>query len=1050
MVNAHIPLYKAVLTPLIAACVFVSLLFTLSAAASPALAPASDHPSYVLKPYIDVLEDTGAALSITQVADAALQEKFRPAPDAGGGDMNFGYSHSAYWLRFSLDTADSRTWLLEVPFPSLDHIEFYGEDAGRWQKLEAGDLKPFAARPVINRSFVFPLHLEQPGRHTFYLRVTSAGTLTIPVMLWQPEAFDLHNQNTYAALALYFGMLLALMLYNLMLYFTLRDRSYLAYVGVVFGMALGQISLTGLGNQFLWPEWPEWGNVALPAGFALTGFFASLFTRSFLDTARIAPLHDRLMIMLTWLSAFIAVSPAFLPYAWPAVMVSILGFLFPIAAISTGIVCLRHKAPGAPYFLLAWTLLLFGSAVLGLRNLNLVPTNFLTLYAMLIGSSIEILLLSFALAHRIHILRREKEMAQSAALQTSRNAERELERKVAERTCELLEANVGLEASKLHELNRSRVLEALAKGTPIRDILTILAHGVEQKVRGWLCSILLLDENAECLLLGAAPSLPGHFNVAVHGLRVGDRIGSCGTAAFRGERVVVEDIRSHPYWEGVREDAARAGLVSCWSDPIRSSKGEVLGTFAIYQKQTAYPDADDIEIIQQSCHLASIAIERKRLDDLMWAHANNDPLTKLPNRRLFRDRLQQEIKKTQRARLALALLFIDLDLFKEVNDTLGHDIGDLLLVDVAHRISACVRASDTVARISGDEFTVILPELHETECIENIAQKILHELTQPFRIGKETIYISASIGITLYPDHADDLEGLLKNADQAMYVAKAEGRNSYSYFTRQLQEDAQHRMHLIKDLRDALPQKQMSVYFQPIVDMKNGRIIKAEALLRWSHPERGMVSPEQFIPLAEEVGLIKDIGNWVFRESAGWMKRWHDLEMGCLQVSVNKSPRQFTTDQIQNDWLDHLQSIGLPASCIVVEITENMLLNEREDVKEKLLHLRDAGIQVAIDDFGTGYSSLSYLKKFDIDYLKIDQSFVRDLASDPNDLALSEAIIVMAHKLGLKVIAEGVETEAQHDMLLNAGCDYAQGYLYARPMPAEEFDAMLARQTAYT
>jgi EAL domain-containing protein (putative c-di-GMP-specific phosphodiesterase class I) len=251
-------------------------------------------------------------------------------------------------------------------------------------------------------------------------------------------------------------------------------------------------------------------------------------------------------------------------------------------------------------------------------------------------------------------------------------------------------------------------------------------------------------------------------------------------------------------------------------------------------------------------------------------------------------------------------------------------------------------------------------------------------------------------------------------------------------------------MHLIKDLRDALSTNQFRVYFQPIVEMQTGRVVKAEALIRWEHPERGLVSPAQFIPLAEEVGLISEIGNWVFKEAARWMARWYEQGYSCTQVSVNKSPLQFTADSKTNDWIAYLEQLGLPAECIVVEITEGLLLNERSEVTEKLLQFRDAGIQVALDDFGTGYSSLSYLKKFDIDFLKIDQSFVRDLATDPNDLALSEAIVVMAHKLGIKVIAEGVETTQQRDMLAAAGCDYAQGYLFDRPMPAEKFETLLA------
>ncbi len=429
---------------------------------------------------------------------------------------------------------------------------------------------------------------------------------------------------------------------------------------------------------------------------------------------------------------------------------------------------------------------------------------------------------------------------------------------------------------------------------------------------------------------------------------------------------------------------------------------------------------------------------------MMWSHANYDPLTKLPNRRLFRDRLQQDIKKTQRTGLSLVLMFIDLDKFKEVNDTLGHDAGDLLLVDVARRIGGCVRDTDTVARISGDEFTVILPELAETSRAEKVAQNIIHELAQSFRIGKETVYISASIGITLYPSDAAELESLLKNADQAMYAAKNQGRNCFSYFTTQMQEEAQNRMRLIKDLRDALPADQFKVFFQPIVDLTSGRIVKAEALLRWFHPERGIIGPAQIIPLAEETGLIGEIGNWVFQKAARWMARWRKQGYGCTQVGVNISPKQFAADSHQRDWLNHLQQIGLPAGCIAVEITEGLLLNERSEVTAKLLQFHGAGFQLAIDDFGTGCSSLTCLEKFHIDFLKIDQSLVRGLADGSNGLALSEAIIAMAHKLGIKVIAEGVETTGQRDMLAAAGCDYAQGYLFAKPMPAEEFDTLLA------
>ncbi|MDD5181008.1 MAG: PAS domain S-box protein [Gallionellaceae bacterium] len=438
--------------------------------------------------------------------------------------------------------------------------------------------------------------------------------------------------------------------------------------------------------------------------------------------------------------------------------------------------------------------------------------------------------------------------------------------------------------------------------------------------------------------------------------------------------------------------------------------------------------------------------QRKESENLIWKQANYDTLTGLPNRRMLHDRLTQEIKKAHRADLKMALLFIDLDRFKEVNDTLGHNMGDLLLVEAARRIGDCVREADTVARLGGDEFIIILSELEDASSIERVAESILQKMAEPFQLGNEVAYVSASMGITLYPDDATEVEDLLKDADQAMYVAKNAGRNRLSYFTPALEQAAQTRLHLLNDLRGALAGNQFRVYYQPIVELATGRIHKAEALIRWQHPVRGMVSPAQFIPLAEETGLIVKIGDWVFREAARQARHWRARHDPMFQISVNKSPTQFRqSGKAHEVWLDYLRELGLPGQSITIEITEGLLLDAESNVTDRLFEFRDAGMQVSIDDFGTGYSSLSYLKKFDIDYLKIDQSFVRDLATDPNDMALAEAIIVMAHKLGLKVIAEGVETEQQRGLLAAAGCDYAQGYLYSRPVPAEEFEVLLVQ-----
>ncbi len=434
---------------------------------------------------------------------------------------------------------------------------------------------------------------------------------------------------------------------------------------------------------------------------------------------------------------------------------------------------------------------------------------------------------------------------------------------------------------------------------------------------------------------------------------------------------------------------------------------------------------------------------QKESEELIWKQANFDPLTGLFNRRMLHERLEQEIQRAQRTDSSVALLFIDLDHFKEVNDTLGHAAGDSLLVEAAQRISRSVRETDTVARLGGDEFMIILPQVPDAAQIDQIAGKILRRLAEPFQLGFETTYVSASIGVTLYPNDAGDIENLFKNADQAMYAAKNQGRNRYSYFTPALQEVAQARLKLIKELRVALSEQQFRVYFQPIVELSSQRIVKAEALIRWQHPSRGLVGPLEFIALAEETGLIIEIGHWVFQEAARWARRWSDMRP--LQISVNVSPIQFRSD-INNTaaLLDQVWALGLPEGTMAVEITEGLLLHADAHITEQLARFRAAGVQVAIDDFGTGYSSLSYLKKFEIDYLKIDQSFVRNLATDPNDMALSEAIIVMAHKLGLKVIAEGVETEQQRAFLQAAGCDFAQGYLFSRPLPPQEFELLLA------
>lgn len=455
---------------------------------------------------------------------------------------------------------------------------------------------------------------------------------------------------------------------------------------------------------------------------------------------------------------------------------------------------------------------------------------------------------------------------------------------------------------------------------------------------------------------------------------------------------------------------------------------------------------DSADLQEFNAYIRDIS-ERKHAETVIWNQANFDSLTSLPNRNLFLQKLEHEIRSCDRSNLSLALLYIDLDRFKDVNDTLGHDMGDLLLIEISSRLKKTLREIDTVSRLSGDEFTVILGQIDDPLSVQPLCQQLLDELARPYQLDNEKVFLTASIGVTFYPQDSKDIDVLQRNGDQAMYAAKGNGRNSFHFFTPELQERAIRKRKMIKDLREAMQQQQFEIYYQPIIDMKTEGLTKAEALLRWHHPESGMVSPSVFIPIAEETGLISDIGNWVFYSAVEQANRWRDQFNIDFQVSINTSPLQWIDEAAaMNQWFSHLQQIGISGQAITVEITEGLLMDANDKITNRLLDFRDAEVQVSIDDFGTGYSSLSYLKQFDIDYLKIDQSFVRNLDQDKNDLALCEAIIVMAHKLGIKVIAEGVETETQNQLLKDFGCDYGQGYLYSKPVPASDFEALFCER----
>jgi diguanylate cyclase (GGDEF)-like protein len=435
--------------------------------------------------------------------------------------------------------------------------------------------------------------------------------------------------------------------------------------------------------------------------------------------------------------------------------------------------------------------------------------------------------------------------------------------------------------------------------------------------------------------------------------------------------------------------------------------------------------------------------ERKRAEEQVRNLAYHDTVTGLPNRLLFQDRLALAVAQAHRHHQRLAVLFLDLDRFKIINDSLGHSIGDRLIREVAGRLRTCLREGDTVARLGGDEYTLLLPHVGQAVDAAKVAKKVLDLVRIPFDIDGRELFVTASIGISLYPDDGRDAEALVKNADTAMYRAKDQGRDNYQLYTPAMNATALQRLALESSLRKALAQDELVLHYQPILDVASRRVHGVEALLRWRHSELGLVPPAEFIPLAEVTGLILPMGSWVLRTACAQARAWQDRHPG-LTVAVNLSARQFQEPSLVAQVTDALADTGLEPRCLQLEITESSAMQNAQSAIQTLRELKALGVGLSIDDFGTGYSSLSYLKRFPIDTLKIDQSFIRDIGSDPDDAAIASAIIALAHVLKLKVVAEGVETAGQLEFLTAHGCDRTQGYLFSRPLSADLCGELLA------
>ena len=490
------------------------------------------------------------------------------------------------------------------------------------------------------------------------------------------------------------------------------------------------------------------------------------------------------------------------------------------------------------------------------------------------------------------------------------------------------------------------------------------------------------------------------------------------------DQVALHANDTHLYEEWAIYPDGKKILLSALKTPFYDQNHNLLGILGVGR------DITDMKNVEQ---------QLKKNQQTLHHLAHHDTLTGLPNRLLMIDRLQQSIKKSERANVGLAIMFIDLDNFKEINDSLGHSIGDQLLQAVAERLKGLIRKEDTAARLGGDEFTIILEQLDSAHMASKLAKKLKRSFEKPLILHDREITITLSIGISLFPEHGRDTETLLRNADAAMYSAKNAGRNGYGLYTNDLTERAVERVELVAALRKSIENNELELYFQPQIDLLNGEMVGCEALLRWFHPRQGMMLPQRFIPLAEKTGLINEIGLWVFQTSCEKTVEWAEGGLSDIKIAVNLSGRQLHEDDYASKIKAIIDKTGCKPELIELEITEDYLIKDPEKTVIKFNELRDIGIQIAIDDFGTGYSSLTYLKQFPISKLKIDSSFIRDIQHDANDQAITKAVIALGKSLDMKVIAEGVENKQQNDFVLAEGCNEAQGFYYAKPMPEQQF-----------
>ncbi|WP_394694993.1 EAL domain-containing protein [Pseudoxanthomonas japonensis] len=599
--------------------------------------------------------------------------------------------------------------------------------------------------------------------------------------------------------------------------------------------------------------------------------------------------------------------------------------------------------------------------------------------------------------------------------------------------------------TKMHQVLHNKVLDALVHEWSVADVMTLICREVEHIAPELTVSIITVDSEGLMHAL-ASPSLPEAWARKINGLPIGPRAGVSGVAAWRGRAVLVKDIASDPLCANTRHLTTPLGLRACWTHPIKSSSGRVLGTLSFYYRENRGPEELHERLADTCLHLCSLTLEREQTNERVHQLAFYDTLTGLPNRIMFSAKAEQALANVAQGNGTAAVLFIDLDRFKRVNDAQGHAAGDGLLRDVAARLSEELGGINIVGRQAGDEFVAVLP-MCSAEQAGSVAERLLGAIAAPTTAGLMTLHPSASIGVAMFPDDGRDIDLLVRHADMAMYRAKRDGGSGFRFFSVDMNRLAQERVSLEAALRDALRLDQLNLQYQPQVGGCGGQqLYGVEALLRWHHADLGVIPPSRFVPVAEECGLIADLSLWVLRQACAQMADWRRRGIDIPRVSVNVSAINFRDPQLSLQISDLLDEHGLVPDDLTLEITESVMLDPDPDVLENIEAIYVLGVRLSLDDFGTGYSSLSHLHRLPISELKLDQSFVRDIDTSAIARTLTSSVLRIGESLGMKVVAEGVETESQHRFLTEQRFPVLQGYLFSPPLPPGPLEDWLQAQ----